>query len=497
MKTLEKFLSELANRDVKLWLEDGRLRCKAPEGVLTSDIRTQLTEYKQEIINFLERSNQEKNIKQHPIKPIERNGNYQPLSFAQQRLWWQEKLGILSHAYNVPLTLHLKGQLQPVALQHSLNQLIVRHETLRTTFKEINDTPVQVIQSPFELELPEIELSGLTPSQQKNQLQQLLQQENQQQFNLEQEPPIRGKLFKLAEKEHILLVMLHHIATDGWSVGIFAQELAAFYQGIVTGKPSQLPELPVQYVDFAVWQRQWLQGTTIQRQIDYWKEKLKELPQLQLPTDYSRPARETFRGGEKTFSLSAALTAKLDRLSQQHGFTMFITLLAGFKVLLYRYSGQQGITVGSPIANRNRREIEGLIGFFVNSLVMYTEIEGEASFLEVLNKVRQTAIEAYAHQDIPFEKLVEELQPQRSLQHHPLFQVMFAVHQTNSFVSSFSLPNLEMSLSPVPEVEMTVRMDLELHLWPEGEEIKAFCAYNRDLFEAETISRMLSHYENI
>ncbi|NET43358.1 non-ribosomal peptide synthetase [Okeania sp. SIO2B3] len=497
MKTLEKFLSELANRDVKLWLEDGRLRCKAPEGVLTSDIRTQLTEYKQEIINFLERSNQEKNIKQPPIKPIERNGNYQPLSFAQQRLWLQEKLGILSHAYNVPLTLHLKGKLQPIALQQSLNQLIIRHETLRTTFKEINDTPVQVIQSPFELELPEVDLSGLTSSQQKNQLQQLLQQENQQLFNLEQEPPIRGKLFKLGEKEHILLVMLHHIATDGWSVGIFAQELAAFYQGVVTGKPSQLPELPVQYVDFAVWQRQWLQGTTIQRQIDYWKEKLKELQQLQLPTDYSRPAKETFRGGEKTFSLSAALTAKLNRLSQQHGFTMFITLLAGFKVLLYRYSGQQGITVGSPIANRNRREIEGLIGFFVNSLVMYTEIEGEASFLEVLNKVRQTALEAYAHQDIPFEKLVEELQPQRSLQHHPLFQVMFAVHQTNSFVSSFSLPNLEMILSPVEEVEMTVRMDLELHLWPEGENIKAFCAYNRDLFEAETISRMLSHYENI
>ncbi len=495
MKTLENFLSELAHQDVKLWVEDGRLRCNAPEGVLTSDIRTQLTERKQEIITFLQQTNLETDNKQPPLTPIERNGKGLPLSFAQQRLWVLEKLGTVSNAYNMPLTLDLRGELELGALKQSLNQIIIRHEPLRTLFKEINGTPIQVIQSPYKLPLPEVDLRGLAPSQQKAEIQQLLQEENQQHFKIEKEPPIRAKLFKLGEKENILLVTLHHIASDGWSVSVFSKELSACYQAVVTRQSSPLPELPVQYVDFAVWQRNWLQGSVLETQLDYWKEKLKELPQLQLPTDYPRPATETFRGGEQIFSLSAPLTEKLNKISQHQSVTLFMTLLAAFKVLLYRYTGQEKIVVGSPIANRNRRELEGLIGFFVNSLVMYTDLSGEPSFLEVLNRVRQTALEAYAHQDLPFEKLVEELQPERSLKHNPLFQVMFAVQQTEALMSSFSLPNLEMSLYPVAEVEMTVRMDLELHLWPEGEELKILCAYNRDLFEAETIQRMLSHYQ--
>ncbi|NEP11784.1 MAG: amino acid adenylation domain-containing protein, partial [Symploca sp. SIO2C1] len=498
MKTLKEFLSELANQDVKLWVEDGRLRCNAPEGVLTSDIRTQLSENKQDIITFLQQTDLELDDNLPPLIPIERNRNLLPLSFAQQRLWVLEKLGIVSNAYNAPLTLYLRGTLQLMALKQSLSELISRHETLRTTFKEINGTPVQIIQSPYELELPEVDLSGLTPSRQKNQLQQLLQQENQQPFNIEQEPPIRAKLFKLNEKEHMLLVIVHHIATDGWSVPVFVRELSTSYQAAVMGRPSPLLELPVQYADFAIWQRNWLQGVTLETQLNYWKEKLKELTHLQLPTDHPRPATETFRGAEQIFSLSTKeLTAKLNRLSQQQGVTLFITLLAAFKVLLYRYSGQEQIVIGSPIANRNRKEIEGLIGFFVNSLVMYTNLGGEPSFLELLNRVRQTAIEAYDHQDLPFEKLVEELQPERSLKHNPLFQVVFALQQTGTAVSSFSLPNLEMSLEPVAGVEMTVRMDLELHLWQEGEELKVWCAYNRDLFEGQTIQRMLSHYQNL
>ncbi|NEO01305.1 MAG: non-ribosomal peptide synthetase, partial [Moorea sp. SIO3I7] len=383
MKTLEDFLFELAHQDVKLWVEDGRLRCNAPQGVLTSDIRTQLTERKQEIITFLQQANLEADNKQPPLKPIERNGNPLPLSFAQQRLWVLEKLGTVSNAYNVPLTLHLRGELHLAALKQSLNQIIIRHEPLRTLFTEINGTPIQVIQSPYELALSEVDLRGLTPSQQKTQIQQLLQKENQQQFNIEKDPPIRAKLFKLGEKENILLVTLHHIASDGWSVSVFAKELSACYQALVTGQPSPLPELPVQYVDFAVWQRNWLQGSVLETQLDYWKEKLKELPQLQLPTDHPRPATETFQGGEQTFSLSAPLTAKLNKISQEQSVTLFMTLLAAFKVLLYRYSGQKQIVVGSPIANRNRRELESLIGFFVNSLVMYTDLSGEPTFLEV------------------------------------------------------------------------------------------------------------------
>ncbi|NEQ75872.1 MAG: amino acid adenylation domain-containing protein [Okeania sp. SIO2C9] len=495
MKTLENFLSELVNQDVKLWVEDGRLRCKAPEGVLTSELRTQLTERKQEIITFLQQANLDDD--ELPLKPIERSGNFPTLSFAQQRLWILEQFGIVSNAYNMPLTLHLRGELQLEALKRSLNQLIVRHETLRTTFKEINDAPVQVIHSSYELELPIVDLSGLTSSPQNTKLLQLLQQENQQQFNIEQDPPIRAKIFKLGKNEHILVVILHHIAADGWSMKVFAEELAACYQALVTDQQLALQELPVQYADFAIWQRNWLQGSAMQTQLDYWKQKLRDIPQLQLPTDYPRPARQTFRGEEQIFNLSAKLTAKLNELSQQQGVTPFITLLAAFQVLLYRYSGQEKIVVGSPIANRTRQEIQGLIGFFVNSLVMYTNLEGEPSFLEVLNRVRQTAIEAYSHQDIPFEKLVEELQPERSLQHNPLFQVMFGFQQAEALVSSFSLPNLEMSLYPMAGVEKTVRMDLELHLWQEEEQLKVWCTYNRDLFKADTIKGMLSHYQTL
>ena len=313
----------------------------------------------------------------------------------------------------MPLTLHLVGSLDEVALQQSLNQIIARHETLRTTFSSINDTVVQVIGSVFELELAKKDLSQLTASQQKTKLQQLLQTENEQLFNLEVDSPIRAVLLKLGATEHILQVTLHHIASDGWSLTVFAQEFSAIYSAALQNQPSPLPELPIQYADFAVWQSNYLQDQTLEAQLGYWKEKLQELPQLQLPKDHPRPPVQTFNGAGIPINIPAALTSKVKQLSQKQGVTLFITLLAVFKILLYRYSGQEQIAVGSPIANRNRSEIEGLIGFFVNSLVMYTDLGGEPSFIEVLNRVRQTALEAYAHQDLPFEKLVEGLQPER------------------------------------------------------------------------------------
>ncbi|WAN70078.1 amino acid adenylation domain-containing protein [Moorena producens JHB] len=497
MKTLKKFLDNLANQNVKLWLEGERLRCKAPEGVLTSELRTQLSNHKQEIITFLQQANLKRQFKENLIKPIERNGNPSPLSYAQQRLWFIEKMGLSSNAYNMPLTLHLVGQLDYVALQKSLNQIIARHETLRTTFSEINGTPVQIIQPPFELELPIIDISGLTPSEATTKLQQLLQQENELSFNLEVDPPIRAQLFKLGTTEHILQITLHHIASDGWSLTVLPKELSAIYTATLFDKPSPLPSLPIQYADFAVWQRNYLLGVTLETQLSYWKQKLLDLPQLQLPIDHPRPAVETFNGAGIPINIPAALTSKVKQLTQKQGTTLFMTLLAAFKVLLYRYSGQESIAVGTPIANRNRSEIEGLIGFFVNSLVMYTYLGGDPSFTEVLNRVKQTALEAYGHQDIPFEKLVEQLQPERSLSQNPLFQVVFALQQEEIFKPSYSLPNLEVGLYEGARAKMTVRMDLELHLWLEGEEIKGFCAYNRDLFEAETISRMLSHYQNL
>ncbi|NEP88101.1 MAG: amino acid adenylation domain-containing protein [Okeania sp. SIO2C2] len=497
MKTLEKFLDELADRDVKLWVENERLRCNAPEGVLTSDIRIQLSDRKQEILTFLQQANLKRDSKQNQIQPIERNGNPLPLSYAQQRLWFIEKMALSSNAYNMPLTLHLVGQLNHVALEKSINQIIARHETLRTTFSEINGTPVQIIKPSFELQLPLQDLSKLAPSAQKTKLQQLLQQENELSFNLEVDHPIRAQLFQLGITEHILQITLHHIASDGWSLTVLPKELSAIYSAALAEKPSPLPELPIQYADYAVWQRDYLQGETLETQLSYWKQKLGNLPQLQLPTDHPRPPIQTFNGEDISITIPVELTSKLRKLTQQQGVTLFMTLLAAFKVLLSRYSGQESIIVGTPIANRNRSEIEGSIGFFVNSLVMYTDLGGDCSFTEVLNRVKQTALEAYSHQDIPFEKLVEQLQPQRSLSQNPLFQVMFGVHQEETLKPSFSLPNLEVGWYEESGAEMTVRMDLELHLWPVGEEIKGFCAYNRDLFEPETISRMMSHYENL
>ncbi|NEO42624.1 MAG: amino acid adenylation domain-containing protein, partial [Moorea sp. SIOASIH] len=497
MKTVKKFLENLANQNVKLWLEGERLRCKAPEGVLTSELQTQLSNRKQEIITFLQQANLKREFKENLIKPIERNGNPPPLSYAQQRLWFIEKMALSSNAYNMPLTLHLVGKLDYVALQKSLNQIIARHETLRTTFSEINGTPVQIIKPSFELELPRKDLSGLTPSEATTKLQQLFQQENELSFNLEVDPPIRAQLFQLGTTEHILQITLHHIASDGWSLTVLPKELSAIYTATLFDKSPSLPELPIQYADFAVWQRNYLQGETLESQLNYWKQKLQNLPQLQLPTDHPRPPVQTFNGAGIPINIPAAVTSKVKQLTQKQGTTLFMTLLAVFKVLLSRYSGQQSIAVGTPIANRNRREIEGLIGFFVNSLVMYTDLGGFPSFTEVLNRVKQTALEAYGHQDIPFEKLVEELQPERTLSQNPLFQVSFAVQQEEILKPSFNLPNLEVGWYEGAGAEMTVRMDLELHLWPVGEEIKGFCAYNRDLFEAETISRMLSHYQNL
>ncbi|GFZ92173.1 non-ribosomal peptide synthetase [Okeania sp. KiyG1] len=497
MKTLEKFLDELASQDVKLWVEDERLRCNAPEGVLTSELRIQLSDRKQEIITFLQQANLKTDSQQNQIKPIELNGNPPPLSYAQQRLWFIEKMALSSNAYNMPLTLHLVGKLDYIALEKSLNQIIARHETLRTTFSEINGTPVQIIKPSFELQLPLKDLSELTPSEATTKLQQLLQQENELSFNLEVDPPIRTQLYQLGTTEHILQITLHHIASDGWSLTVLPKELSAIYTAQLEDQPSSLPDLPIQYADFAVWQRNYLQGETLETQLSYWKQKLQEVPQLQLPTDHPRPAVETFRGAGIPINIPAALTSKVKQLTQKQGTTLFMTLLAAFKVLLSRYSGQESVAVGTPIANRNRSEIEGLIGFFVNSLVMHTDLGGFPSFTEVLNRVKQTALEAYSHQDIPFEKLVEELQPERSLSQNPLFQVMFAVQQEEILKPSFNLPNLEVGWYEGAEAEMTVRFDLELHLWPVGEEIKGFCAYNRDLFEAETISRMLSHYQNL
>ncbi|NEQ88114.1 MAG: non-ribosomal peptide synthetase, partial [Moorea sp. SIO2I5] len=325
MKTIKQLLFELRSLGIKLWVEEDRLKYSAPKGKLTSILRTELIDRKAEILSFLRQVKQATNNIETFIEPIERNGNPPPLSYAQQRLWFIEKRALSSNAYNMPLTLHLLGQLDYVALQKSLNQIIARHETLRTTFSEINGTPVQIVQPPFELQLAKKDLSELTPSEQTAKLQQLLQQENELSFNLEVDPPIRAQLFQLGTTEHILQITLHHIASDGWSLTVLPKELSAIYTAALFEKPSPLPELPIQYADFAVWQKNYLQGETLETQLSYWKQKLQDLLQLQLPTDHPRPAVETFNGAGIPINIPAALTSKVKQLTQKQGTTLFMT----------------------------------------------------------------------------------------------------------------------------------------------------------------------------
>ena len=495
-QTLDDFLLQLRSQDIRLWLENDQLHYSAPESGLPPLVLSQLRDRKPEIIDFLRQAQQSINPEHSGIEAIiRRNTNDSlPLSFAQQRLWFIEKAGMSGDAYNMPLNLHFKGTLDQQSLQKSLNQIIKRHEALRTTFSTLNNTPIQVIHPPFELSLPEIDLTHLSVEEREIELKIILKKESSTLFDIEVDFPIRAQLLKLGVSEYILQLTIHHIAADGWSLGVLVNELSDFYSSALVGEAHHLPDLPIQYADFALWQRNFLQGHVLEQQLDYWKEKLREISPLQLPTDYPRPPQGSFRGASQSVTFSAELTARVNELARQQGVTLFMVLLAGFKVLLSRYSRQKSITIGSPIANRNRQEIEGLIGFFVNSLVMHTDLSGEPSFLDVLNRVQQTALEAYSYQDLPFEKLVEELQPERSLSYNPLFQVMFAVQQREVIEASFDLPNLHGNWYKDTRVE-TTRVDLELHLWQQDNEIQGFCTYSKDLFERETILRMLTHYQ--
>ena len=322
----------------------------------------------------------------------------------------------------------------------------------------------------------------------------LAQEDAQQPFDLVKCPLLRTTLLELGEMEYVMLFTMHHIISDGWSMGVLIRELAALYEAFCAGKPSPLPELPIQYADFAVWQRQWLQGEVLEAQLDYWRQQLSSPPPvLRLPTDRPRPVVETFRGATKSFSLPTNLTEEIESLSRHQGVTLFMTLLAAFKTLLYHYSGQDDINVGSPIANRNQSEIEGLIGFFVNTLVLRTNLSGNPSFRDVLKRVREVTLGAYAHQDLPFEKLVAQLQPERHLGQTPLYQVWFVLQ--NSPMPVVELPNLTLSLL---EIETgAVRHDLKLDLTETSEGLKGFFEYKTDCFEASAIAHMIELFETV
>jgi len=428
-----------------------------------------------------------------PIERRERVGEL-PLSFAQQRLWFIDQLEPGSAFYNVPAAVRLKGSLNKEALEQTLTEVIRRHEVLRTRFGTVGGRAVQVIEAAAPVQLEVEELSELEVAEREARVRELAQEEAATPFDLSRGPLLRVKLVRLDEQDHVVLLTLHHIVMDGWSLGIFIREIATLYEAFIEGKPSPLPELAIQYADFALWQRAYLQGEVLEQQLKYWHEQLAGAETvLKLPTDKPRPAIYSYRGATHKFILPEAVTAPLRKLSQEQGCTLFMTLLAMFKTLLYRYTEQEDILVGTAIANRNRSETEALIGFFVNSLVLRTDLSGNPSFRQLMQRVRETTLGAYVHQDMPFEKLVEELQPERNLSQAPLFQVSFGVHNTP--IQTLSLPGLE--LSQMDFDFDASRFDLTLWMSESQDELSGIWYYNTDLFEAATIKRLQGHFETI
>jgi amino acid adenylation domain-containing protein len=523
-RTIAEFVSHLKSLDVQLFVEGApdasldeiRLRCTAPEGTLSTELRQELASRKAELVSYLhqqraEGRGQKAEGKEELFSPISLTPgtghptpwqNF-PLSFAQQRLWFLYQLAPDNPFYNVPAAIHLRGTLNQTALERSFHEIVRRHAALRTTFKTIDGQPVQVVESDVKVELSVVNLPTVAVGDRERIRQQLATAEAQRPFNLTTDPLLRVTLLQFDPTEAVLLLTMHHIVADGWSLGVLIRELACFYTAFVEGRSPGLPPLPIQYTDFACWQRNWLQGEVLEKQLAYWRRQLRDLPVMELPSDRPRPAVQTYRGATYPLHISPTLTQALEVLSQQSGVSLFMTLLAAFQTLLYRYTGQEDIAIGSPIANRHRSELEGLIGFFVNSLVMRSDLSGNPTFRELLERVRDVALAAYEYQDLPFEKLVEELDPERDLGRNPLFQVAFALQ--NAPMQPLELPRL--MLEPAPLESGSTRFDLEVHLWEPAhglrslwqsqEGLSGFISYSTDLFDKGTIQRLVGHFQTL
>ncbi|MGG3655335.1 condensation domain-containing protein, partial [Bacillus pseudomycoides] len=419
-----------------------------------------------------------------------------PLSFSQQRLWFLEQFMPGSPVYNYPLVLRLCGLLNVKVLEKSLNEILHRHDILRISISSEKGKAVQNVNPYKKLTISIIDLSDLMEDERENLAIQKAKQEVQKPFMLSKGPLIRFTLIKLNQLEHILVVNTHHIISDGWSMGVLINELSVLYEAFNKGLNSPLPNLPIQYTDYAAWQREWLEGEVLEKQGAYWKEKLGgDLPILELPTDRPPSNSPSLRGSLYEFKIPKDLTEKLKSLCKEEGSTLYMLLLATYNVLLHRYSGQDDILVGTPIANRDREEVENLIGFFVNTLVLRTNFSGNLTFRQLLRQVREAALESYTHQDFPFDRLVEELKPDRGMSQSPLFRVMFQYQ--NAPMKPVTMSDLTVeSLSIYREA---AKFDLTLTFMDEEEtdSLIGYLEYNMDLFDLKTIERMIEHFWNL
>src|SRR5437667_9364509 len=430
---------------------------------------------------------------------IQRQANREsaPLSYNQQGLWVLNQLMPGTSLYHTPMVVRLTGNLDVAALKNALDMVVARHDALRTTFGIVDGSPKQVVAKSLALDMSIIDLLEVPQPDRDAEGQRLLRDEAGRPFDLSQGSLIRSVLLRLGEREHILLVTTHHIVTDGWSVGIFQRELSALYQALVDGQPSPLPELPIQYTEYSIWQREWFEGDVYQSQLAYWKKQFATLPPvLELSADHPRPrvqAYRAFRGAQHTTSLSKQLTHDLKQLCRRENVTLFMTLMAAFQVLLHRYTGEEDIVVGTPIAGRQMPETEDLIGLFINTLAMRASVSGELTLRDLLSRVKEVALGAYAHQDLPFERLVKELQPERTLAHHPLFQVMFVLQSEE--IQPLQLKGLEVEHFRVGNI--MANFDLTLDIVERDEQLVCLFESNADLFESETIERLMGHFQNL
>ncbi len=425
-----------------------------------------------------------------PIERVTREGNL-PLSFGQQRLWFLDKLAQGSSFYNISFAIRVGGNLDVAALEWSLKEIARRHEGLRTTFSSVDGQPVQIISDTISLTVPLIDLTELAEGQRDAAARRLAAEKSQSPFDLSHGPLYRATLLRFGAEEHVFLFTMHHIISDGWSIGVLIREFVTLYRAYIEGRPSPLSDLPFQYVDFASWQREWFQGEVLEKQLSYWKKQLEGCPPvLELPSDRPRPAVQTFRGADISMPMPKDLHKAVQNLSRQEGVTLYMTLLAAFQTLLHRYTGQNDICVGSAMAGRTHTETEGMIGFFVNTLVFRTDLGGDPSFRELLRRVRDVMLGAYTHKDLPFERLVEALQPARSTSHSPIFQVAFDL--PNIPTQALQLPGLV--IQPFKGESSTSKYDMHLFVIEGEDGLTAKVEYSTDLFDASTIRRMLQHF---
>ena len=479
------FLAGLRARDVKVWVDGDRLRINVPKGLLTPALRDEIAARKAEIIAFLA-------AEQAPaVADGAAASDRAPISFQQMRLWFLDQLHPGTAEYNIPGALRLFGALDAGALDRALTEIVRRHASLRTIFAAGDKEPVQIITPPSPATLQGRDVTG---DDIETRLKALMLEEARRPFDLARGPLFRFTLFRVGDKDHVLMAVVHHIVCDGWSVGLFVRELMTLYEAYATGQPSPLPELPMQYGDFARWQRQSLAGSVLERGLGYWTRELKgHAGVLDLPTDRPRPPVQTFRGGLVRRSFAADLPKRLQDFSSQAGVTMFMSLLAAFMAVLSRYTSHEHLLVGTPVANRTRMETEGLIGFFANTVVIRADLSGEPTFLELLHRVRDVAIDAYGHQDVPFERIVEALQLPRDLSRPPLVQVMFTFQ-------NFPSTNIELVGLTAQQMEFDrglSRMDLTLESGLDQDGLKVVFEYNADLFDRETIEAMGRHLETL